>query len=362
MKSKTTPKKPEDFNSDKFWRHYVATDAADADMLEDENKTGNASRIFIFLLLLHAFFIGAVVLYNLVAERPKPAFVDATAPAPKSGDAGKFTPPQVIQGKTKEYIVASGDSIKTIADKTGTPADEIVRLNGLDRGNSIAAGKKLVVLDNSPPKAAAVILPPQVPQPGPTPQETVVAVQHTTKPGVMETFRAVEPVKAIAQPAKMVVLDTPPEKVEAVAQTRPMKVEDKLPEEPKLTKKNVEDSLPVAKPVEAKPAPVKPAEPKPVVKTAEPKKTPTPEPAVAAAKPATAKPAEAKPATAKPATAKPAAAKPGNGTSHTVKAGETPYAIARKYGVTPDQLMRFNGIKDAGKLKIGAVLKVPPKQ
>jgi LysM repeat protein len=45
-----------------------------------------------------------------------------------------------------------------------------------------------------------------------------------------------------------------------------------------------------------------------------------------------------------------------------VKSGETPYAIARKYGVTPDQLMRFNGIKDASKLKIGAVLKVPPKQ
>ncbi|RBP48078.1 LysM domain-containing protein [Roseimicrobium gellanilyticum] len=361
MKPKTTPKNPEDFNSDKFWRHYVATDATDADMLEDEKKTGNASRIFIFLLLLHAFFIGAVVLYNLVAERPKPAFVDGTAPSKKAGDT-QSSPIPSVQGKTTEYTVATGDSLKTIADKTGASQDEIVLLNGLDRGNSIAVGKKLLVPDRAPPKAKEVA-PPQVPQPGPPPQEVVVAVQHTTKPGVMETFRAVEPQKTESKAgstAKMAIQDSPPEKVEAVAQHRPMKVEDKLPEEPKPVKKNVEDSLP-----EAKPAPAKPAEPKPVAKVAETKKTPAPEPAVAkpaAAKPAEAKPAVAKPAEAKPAAAKPAAAKPSNAATHTVKSGETPYAIARKYGVTPDQIMRYNGIKDASKLKIGTVLKVPPKQ
>ncbi len=34
----------------------------------------------------------------------------------------------------------------------------------------------------------------------------------------------------------------------------------------------------------------------------------------------------------------------------------------RDMSVTPDQLMRFNGIKDASKLKIGAVLECTPKQ
>jgi LysM repeat protein len=367
MKSKTTPKKPADFNSDKFWRHYVATDATDADMLEDEKKTGNASRIFIFLLLLHAFFIGAVVLYNLVAERPKPAFVDGTAPVKKTGDTSKPSPIPAVQGKTTEYTVASGDSIKTIADKTGATQDEIILLNGLDRGNSLSAGKKVLVPDRTPPKAQEVAHP-QVPQPGPAPQEVVVAVQHTTKPGAMQTFHAVEPQKGEAKAgstAKMAIQDSPPEKVEAVTQPRSMKVEDKLPEDPKSVKKSVEDSPPAAKSAEAKPASAKPVEPKPVAKVAEPKKTPAPEPAVAkptAAKPAEAKPAVAKPAEAKPAAAKPAAAKPSNAVTHTVKSGETPYAIARKYGVTPDQLMRHNGIKDASKLKIGAVLKVPPKQ
>jgi LysM repeat protein len=184
----------------------------------------------------------------------------------------------------------------------------------------------------------------------------VVAVQKTTRPGVMETFNAVEPrgsdTKA-EHPAKMAIQDAPPEKIEAVAQTRP-KVEDKLPEEPKPAKRNVEDSPPVAKPAEAKPAPGRVAEPKPIAKIAEPKKAPAPTPAVA-------KPAVAKPAEAKPVAAKPAAAKPGKEIAHTVKAGETPYAIARKYGITADQLMRHNGVKDASKLKIGTVLKVPPK-
>lgn len=356
MKPKTTPKNPADFNSDKFWRHYVATDATDADMLEDEQKTGNASRIFIFLLLLHAFFIGAVVLYNLVAERPKPAFVDGTAPVKKAGDASKPSPIPTVQGKTTEYIVATGDSLKTIADKTGASQDEIVLLNGLDRGNSISVGKKLLVPDRSPPKAREVS-PPQVPQPGPAPQEVVVAVQNTTRPGVMETFQAVEPQKSESKAgssAKMAIQDSPPEKVEAVAQPRSMKVEDKLPEAP-----------PAARPAEAKPALSKPAEAKPVAKVAETRKPAAAEPAAtkpAAAKPAEAKPAVAKPAEAKPAAAKPAAAKPSAAVTHTVKAGETPYAIARKYGVTPDQLMRHNGIKDASKLRIGAVLKVPPKQ
>jgi LysM repeat protein len=366
MKSKTTPKNPADFNSDKFWRHYVATDATDADMLEDEKKTGNASRIFIFLLLLHAFFIGAVVLYNLVAERPKPAFVDGTAPVKKAGDTSQPSPIPAVQGKTTEYTVASGDSIKTIADKTGATQDEIILLNGLDRGNSLSAGKKVLVPDRAPPKAQEVAHP-QVPQPGPAPQEVVVAVQKTTRPGAMETFHAVEPQKGESKAgstAKVAIQDAPPEKVEGVAQPRSMKVEDKLPEDPKSVKKNVEDSPPAAKPAEAKPAPAKPADPKPAAKVAETRKTPTPEPAASkpAVKPAEAKPAVAKPAEAKPAAAKPAAAKPSNTATHTVKSGETPYAIAKKYGVTPDQLMRFNGIKDASKLKIGAVLKVPPKQ
>ena len=47
--------------------------------------------------------------------------------------------------------------------------------------------------------------------------------------------------------------------------------------------------------------------------------------------------------------------------THTVSSGETLWGISQKCGVTPDAIMKANGIKDARSLKIGAVLKIPSK-
>lgn len=44
--------------------------------------------------------------------------------------------------------------------------------------------------------------------------------------------------------------------------------------------------------------------------------------------------------------------------THTVKAGEFPGAIARKYGMTTGELLATNGITDPRKLRVGTVLKV----
>lgn len=69
-------------------------------------------------------------------------------------------------------------------------------------------------------------------------------------------------------------------------------------------------------------------------------------------------------ASAKPA-AKPAAPKAvkGKGSVHTVKAGETLYAIARKNGISPAALMQANHLtpQTAGKLSIGTTLTIPAK-
>jgi len=46
--------------------------------------------------------------------------------------------------------------------------------------------------------------------------------------------------------------------------------------------------------------------------------------------------------------------------SHTIKAGETPTVIARKYGVKVEALMAANPRLDARHLKVGQVLAVPP--
>jgi membrane-bound lytic murein transglycosylase D len=42
---------------------------------------------------------------------------------------------------------------------------------------------------------------------------------------------------------------------------------------------------------------------------------------------------------------------------HTVKNGESPYVIAKKYkGVSPDQILKWNNIDDARKIQIGQIL------
>lgn len=61
--------------------------------------------------------------------------------------------------------------------------------------------------------------------------------------------------------------------------------------------------------------------------------------------------------------AKPAAKTSGKTRSHTIQSGETLYAIARKYGVSPAALMQANKLtpQTAGKLRIGSTLTIPAK-
>lgn len=71
-----------------------------------------------------------------------------------------------------------------------------------------------------------------------------------------------------------------------------------------------------------------------------------------------AKPAERKPAGSP---AKPSAMVRDSGLTHTVAKGDNPVAIARKYGVPYDDLLKINKIDDARKLKIGTKLRLPAK-
>lgn len=80
---------------------------------------------------------------------------------------------------------------------------------------------------------------------------------------------------------------------------------------------------------------------------AEPVQTP---PAPAATAP-TAVPGQAATATS------PAA--PSTAADYTVVKGDSPYKIAKKFKITPDELMKANGITDPKKIQIGQVLKIP---
>ena len=48
-----------------------------------------------------------------------------------------------------------------------------------------------------------------------------------------------------------------------------------------------------------------------------------------------------------------------SGRSHVVRSGETPWAIAQKYGVSVDALMKANAIDDPRRLKVDMTLKIP---
>jgi LysM repeat protein len=96
------------------------------------------------------------------------------------------------------------------------------------------------------------------------------------------------------------------------------------------------------------------ADPAPVVKT-QPAAPAAPTPLVTQTAPA--KAAASKPAAAT-TKAEPAVA---SSATYKVAKGDNPYKIAKKLGVTPQELLKANNIDDPTKLQIGQVLKVPGK-
>ena len=49
-------------------------------------------------------------------------------------------------------------------------------------------------------------------------------------------------------------------------------------------------------------------------------------------------------------------------TVHIVQAGDNPFVVAKKYGITMDELVSFNKIKDPRRIQIGTELKIPPSK
>jgi LysM repeat protein len=341
MKSKATPldESARGFDSKKFWRHYVATVDTDQEWSEERPQPGRGSnRLFLFLLLFHIFLIASVVLFNLVAERPKPVFVDNSLPPGKSAKGSASTSKATAAGATQQetisHTVTEADTLKSLAATAGVSQEDIAKMNNIGVDTRLAVGSVLRV-PRPKAKPAVAVLPPPV-QPARVPDKVV-----SIKPEVETSmFAAVTPATALkkAEPVPA------PKKEEVVATKLPEdkpkpKVEDSPPaaSKPKVTVK-VEESPPAAKPKapEAPPAAkAKPTEAKALVRAETPSRHSEP---------------------AKPAAKSTAAAK---SASHTVKPKETFYSISRKYGVNVNELMKANGFTDPAKLRQGVVLKLP---
>ncbi|CAN5741611.1 hypothetical protein BH11VER1_BH11VER1_08920 [soil metagenome] len=350
QKSHSDSKTQSGFNADQFRRHYVsAVDTDQAAAWNETESTGYLGRVFMVLLLLHVFLIGAVVLYNVVADKPKADLVESTSNGKKTDAVKKDTvaatkaKPQdsakpVAPSKTSEmdeYQVRSGDSLKTITDATGVKAEDIIRVNQLDTNGELYVGRKLLL----PKKKIEEVAPKAVPVPAPvlpiasaTPAKTAVT---NTVPVAMNPQEVAPKMVAKPKTVEMAKLQLEQAQPKPVAVKVDGGVKEMLPEEKPKPAVIAESAPPKAKPVMSGSVANTPEAPK-----------------VASVKPVSQKADAA--ATAKPASTK-------SGGSHAVKQGETFYSIARKYGVGINDLMKVNGYTKAGTLRDGVKLKIPSK-
>lgn len=321
------------------WRkHYVATMAADEEAWPHREPGGNLGRVFIILLLLHVFLIGAVVLYNVVSPKTPPAVTAAVKPSANPaatvaaanpatpGPTARTTPPATPEppAETGTYEVRSGDNVPGIAAALGVHPEELIKLNNLDT-TALYPGRKLLY-----PKKAAAPTPARTPAPlatRVTPPSTPMSLK-TPPPPPVKTESPPKPAATAAHTA-----DAPPAPPSAKTETA-----DRPPSPPKTAARSETSG---ASPPKTEPRKSETARATPKTET---KKTESP--SRTAAKPE-------KPATPKESTA--------GRRIHVLGPKETLYSIARKYGVKVDDIQAINGIKDPTRMRNGTKLVIPPK-
>ncbi|MCE9518922.1 MAG: LysM peptidoglycan-binding domain-containing protein [Verrucomicrobia bacterium] len=323
------------------WRkHYVAAMTADEETWPQREPGSNLGRVFIILLLLHVFLIGAVVFYNVISPKSPPAVATAkptlakpeattlktaaSTSVPKalainpSSDnlPAVMTPvlappnPEARLVETAIYDVRSGDNVPGIAAALGVSAADLIRLNNLDN-TELYPGRKLTY----PKKMALPVL-----KAMPIPSNSTNTA--TSRPGTIKTVSATSantaPVKLKENPA-VTSSDSPPKTITAKTTVQ---AGDQPPATIAMHKETPSGS------------------------SAKPKTTPVTD---------SSKPAKTTAKIEKPV--KDAASR----RSHIVGPKETLYSIARKYGVKVDALQKANSIKDPTALRDGMKLVIPSK-
>lgn len=319
------------------WRkHYVAAITADEDAWPQREPGSNLGRVFIILLLLHVFLIGAVVLYNVISPKAPPALTSASSePARPSAthsgaaplavpkavaisvaantNAGPTTSSAAIHSSLKPidtaiYDVRSGDNVPGIAAALGVSAEDLIKLNNLDN-TELYPGRKLTY----PKKTVAPTLK----------ALAVPSLAAGTPIPVPAAFSVVTPARESAPPATL---------------------KDR-------TAVTLADQPPAAKP--------RNLEPSGGTKPKKPTSSESPKPVKTASKSEKSSKADSPAKTvAKTGTSSKAAA---SRRSHSVGPKETLYSIARKYGVKTETLQKANGIKDPTTLREGMKLVIPAK-
>ena len=318
------------------WRKlYVSGVETAAEDVPDTEPSGNLARIFVVLLLVHVFLIGAIVLYNFMSDRPpRTSLVDngLTNSNVKGSQQGAHAT-NAKSGKTDgalHYTVASGDTPASIAQKFGIEASALVRENHLEQV-SLYPEMDLVIPGKQTPKVAQSA---PVSKPADKPTPVAVIPPAATVPAAMEVKQ--DPPKgpaALAQNDKNKADSAVPQ---ARLVAPPPAVEENPPQEATAdTATATSGSTHAATPSKDKPSHTADSHTKDRDRDQD-----TP------------------PATTKPAKSDKLAA---SGKTHTVTGKDTLYSISRKYKVKVDDLMKLNNITDPSKLRDGLKLKIPQK-
>ncbi len=276
------------------------------------------ARVFGIVLILHVVAVGGILAFKMIEKSSTVPERVSTAPeAEEAAGAPEAVPaaPKAIDYEQpdvniivddpsrlgmKHYRVRSGDNLLEVAMRLGVSVSEIEELNKLDKGNELYAGQVLLV-----PNRKISALPAEDIQRllgEPIPDQIIKAETGAVMEGVVE-------------------------KVELIVETAQKSVPAAAPVvKPAVPLEGSAANAPILKPLPAE------APAAPVVER------PRAEPAVSAA---------------------PVIGSTANTKSYVVQPGDTPYGIARRFGVDFNQLMKVNGIADPTLLKVGAELRIP---
>jgi len=383
-------------------KHRVALVTDEGEWNQHEPNTGMA-RMFVVMLLIHVVLIGGIIVYDFMGEEEAPVQTITQAARAQTSSSGL---PQASQDiinaqanavknpdeHTEQYTVASGDSIRSIAEKHSTTEDKIIEMNRLDKGIQIEPGTLLNVPKQDVPSAVPVDRdtalamtrqsPPATQGEPVKPENAPASISASSVPmsllvpgesaPIGNSLSAAAEAPAItalatdAAPAQQIIGRVNPEAMAALANAtaETEKALAVVNEAPPATK--VEPEAPPAPKVEAKPEP-KP-EPKKVVAKPEPKPlakpNPVPTPSQMTKRLAEAPPAPktttAKKSTTKETPPKPAATK-STAKTHTLASGETLYRLSTKYGVSVAAIQKANNIKNPNVMREGMKLVIPAK-
>ena len=306
--------------------HRLSANVTGEEDWEVDEPQIRMSRAFAVMLVLHLVAVGGLFAFHVFGKDDREAEMLATRAAHETSapPPAKTTPPatpaaasapvppraEVVAGDSgnpqeQKHLFKAGETKMLIAAKFGVTFRELEEANP---GSAFKTGDSLII--PQPQRIIGALADNKAPSNPPlnlivaTPSDDVGHRDFSLKRGAEDPYAPVEPAELPAT-----TVERPG------ARTKPVKAE------PEVTLVRAGDESPDLE-------------------------KPTPSPKVKKVAP---------PAPAAPTKAKPAAT---GSRTHVVGKGDTVYNVARRYGLSPNEILRSNGISDPSRLQMGQVLKI----